>query len=249
MLSAHLGSDARLREDLLAGLLVSWSRSAFDYTDHTDAEAISGAHETRLTSLNPYVGWKTPGGMSLWGTLGVGWGEVEIDDEEAGPVSGDMTQRSAAAGASGAVFSSTYMIAGGTTRLTLEGQGSFARMEVEGAGLIKPLSVDANRVRLALEGSHARKLAAGGMVTPAVELGLRYQNPTSGLTVEARGRTLIAHGADYEEWGIGGLMSLDPGADSRGISLSLGPAWGEPQSGVQPSLPTSLRHRPPLELL
>ena len=174
VLSAHLGSDARLREDLLAGLLVSWSRSAFDYTDHTDAEAISGAHETRLTSLNPYVGWKTPGGMSLWGTLGVGWGEVEIDDEEAGPVSSDMTQRSAAAGASGAVFSSTYMIAGGTTRLTLEGQGSFARMEVEGAGLIKPLSVDANRVRLALEGSHARKLAAGGMVTPAVELGLRH---------------------------------------------------------------------------
>ena len=51
--------------------------------------------------------------------------------------------------------------------------------------------------------------------------------------MEARGRTLIAHGADYEEWGIGGLMSLDPGADSRGISLSLGPAWGEPQSGVQ----------------
>ena len=252
VLSVHLGSDARLREDLVAGLLVSWSRSAFDYTDHTDPEGISGTQESRLTSLNPYVGWQTPIGMSLWGTLGVGWGKVEIDDEEADPVSSGMTRRLAAAGASGRVFSSTDLIAGGTTRLTLRGQGSFARLEVEGAGLIEPLTVDVNRVRVALEGSHARTLAAGGTFTPAVELGLRhdggggetgggvefggslrYHNPASGLTMAARGWTLIVHGGDYEEWGISGLLRLDPGAASRGISLSMVPAWGETQSSLQ----------------
>ena len=62
---------------------------------------------------------------------------------------------------------------------------------------------------------------------------MRYHDPASGLTVEGRGRTLLAHGGNYEEWGIGGLIRIDPGAEGRGMSLSLVPAWGETQSGAQ----------------
>ena len=62
---------------------------------------------------------------------------------------------------------------------------------------------------------------------------MRYHDPASGLTVEGHGRTLLAHGGNYEEWGIGGLIRLDPGAEGRGMSLSLVPAWGETQSGAQ----------------
>ena len=251
--SAHLGADARLRENLLAGLSVSFSQGSFDYTDRTTGTAAGGALESRMTSLNPYVSWSAREGLNLWATLGYGWGEIEIDDDAAAPVSSDLTQWSGALGASGTLLTSDDWIEGGTTRLKLKGEGSLARVDVEGNGAeINELTVDARRLRLSLEGSHAHKLAAGGTLTPAVELGLRhdggdgetgtgvelggslrYHDPASGLTVEGHGRTLLANGGNYEEWGIGGLIRLDPGADKRGMSLSLVPAMGETQSGVQ----------------
>ena len=260
ILSAHLGSDVRLREDLLVGLSVAWSQGMFDYTDRTDGRAQSGTYENRMTSLNPYVGWKTPGGISLWGALGYGWGELEIDDNAEGidPQSSDLTQRSAAVGANGTVYSSDNLIEGGTTSVRIKSQASLSRVHVEGNGAasdavaIHALTVDVHQVRLALEGSHAHALAAGGTLTPALELGLRhdggdgetgagielggslrYENPAIGLIVEGRGRTLLAHGGDYEEWGFGGLVRLGPGTGGLGPHLSLVPAWGETQSGVR----------------
>ena len=90
------------------------------------------------------------------------------------------------------------------------------------------------------------------MLTPSLELGvladggtgatgagleiggaLRYQEPALGLTVEGRGRTLVAHGGDHEEWGVGGSLRLDPGVSGQGFSVSLAPSWGTAQSGIQ----------------
>ena len=107
------------------------------------------------------------------------------------------------------------------------------------------LTVNVNRLRLALEGSHTYRLGASGTFTPAVEVGwrhdggdgargsgveiggsLRYLNAAAGVTVEGSGRVLIAHGGDYEEWGVGGLIRFDPGAQGRGLSVSVQPAWG-----------------------
>ena len=250
--SAHLGADARLTDEALAGLALSRSKGTFDYTDHTDGEAMSGDTETRMTNLSPYVGWSTPGGVDLWGTLGYGWGELEIDDDADGPETSDLTQTSFAVGGGWLVFSSDAVIEGGATTLKLKAQISGARVEVEGAGLIEPLTVEVSQGRVAVEGRHAHKLAAGGTLTPAIEIAvrndagdgevgsgvelggrLRYRDPASGLTVEGHGRALLTHSGNYEEWGIGGLIRLDPGADKRGMSLSLVPAMGEIQSGVQ----------------
>ena len=251
--SAHLGADTRLRENLLAGLSGSISRGSFDYTDGSTGAAASGTLKNRMTSVNPYASWSVNEGFSLWGTVGYGWGELEIDDDAGIPELSDLTQWSAALGASGTLLSSDDLIKGGTTRLKLKGEGSLTRVDVEGNGAdINELTVDASTVRLGLEGSHAHKLASGGTLTPAVELGLRhdggdgetgagvelggslrYHDPASGLTVEGHSRTLLVHGGNYEEWGIGGLVRLDLGAARRGLSLSLQPAWGETQSGVQ----------------
>ena len=251
--SAHLGADVRLNEEALAGLALSRSKGTFDYTDHTDGEAMSGDTETRMTNLSPYVGWSTPGGVDLWGTLGYGWGEIEIDDDDAdGPETSDLTQTSFAVGGGWLVFSSDALIEGGATTLKLKAQISGARVEVEGAGLIEPLTVDVSQRRVAVEGRHAHALASGGTLTPGIEIAvrndagdgetgtgvelggsLRYQDPETGLTVQGHGRALLTHSGNYEEWGFSGLIRLDPGADDRGLSLSLVPAWGETQSGVQ----------------
>ena len=61
---------------------------------------------------------------------------------------------------------------------------------------------------------------------------LRYVNPARGLTLEGRGRMLVTHQDDYDEWGIGGLIRIAPGAGGRGLALNVEPTWGEAASGV-----------------
>ena len=252
VVSGHLGTDVLLKRNLLAGLSVSHSRGTLDFTERIGADPMQGDHETTLTSLNPYVGWMLDSGVGLWAMAGHGWGQVRINHQDSeDEFTSDLTQWSAAVGANGTVYSSSDLLAGGETAVTLKGNGALARAEIHGSEDMDELTSTVSRLRLALEGSHARKLGSGGLLTPSLELGvladggtgetgagleiggaLRYQEPALGLTVEARGRTLVAHGGDYEEWGAGGSLRLDPGVSGQGFSVRLAPSWGAPQGGV-----------------
>ena len=248
VVSANLGIDTRLSADLLAGMSVARAQGRVDYTD-TDAQ--TGELTTTLTSVNPYVGWQSPGGMNLWATAGFGSGEVEIDGST-GREASDLTQQMAAAGVSGPLMASDQVIEGGTTSLRLKGETAFTRADVDGSGTLRSMTLNASRQRLTLEGSHVQELASGATFTPSLEIGmrhdggdgetgngvetgggLRYADAASGLTLEGRARTLLSHSGDYEEWGVSGLVRLDPGAGGLGLALSVQPAWGRTASGVQ----------------
>ena len=259
VVSANLGVDTRLSEDLLAGLSVSWSRGQVEYMDVNE---VIGESETTLTSVNPYVGWQSPGGMDLWAAAGYGWGEVDINERLVHPdgdihrfgdtAPRDLTQQMVAAGVSGPLVASDRVIEGGTTSLRLKGETAFTWADIDGTGTIESVTLNASRHRLMFEGSHAHRFASGVGLTSSVEFGLRYDggdgetgnsietgaglrytNPASGLTIEGRARTLLAHESDYEEWGVSGLVRLDPGAAGMGLSLSVQPAWGQTAAGVQ----------------
>jgi hypothetical protein len=248
VMSANLGVDTRLGTDVLAGVSVARARGTVDYTD---ASATSGELTTTLTSINPYVGWQASGGVNLWATVGYGSGEVEVDDSTDTQAS-DLTQQMAAAGVSGPLVASDRLIAGGTTSLRVKGETAFTRAELDGSETLESATLNASRHRLMLEGSHVQDLASGGTLTPSVEIGvrndggdgetgtsveagggLRFADQATGLTVEARARTLLAHSGDYEEWGVSGLVRLDPGVAGQGLALSVRPAWGQTASGVQ----------------
>ena len=248
VVSANLGVDTKLSADLLAGVSVAWARGAVDYS----ASGATGESTTTLTSINPYVGWQAPSGLNLWGTAGYGWGEVEIDDPAATAQASDLTQQMVAAGVSGPLATSDQVIPGGTTSLRLKGETAFTWAEIEGAGTLQSVNLNAGRQRLMFEGVHAHKLASGATLTPSVELGmrydggdgdtghsleigggLRYADPATGLTVEGRARTVPIHSGAYREWGVSGLVRLDPGAAGLGLALSVQPAWGQTASGVQ----------------
>ncbi|MCY4489574.1 MAG: autotransporter domain-containing protein [Deltaproteobacteria bacterium] len=245
--SANLGVDTRLSEDFLAGVSLAWARGAVEYT----ASGVTGDSETTLTSVNPYVGWQSSAGMNLWATGGYGWGEVEID-ESGDTQASDLTQRMVAAGVSGPLVSSDELIGGGTTSLRLKGETMFSWADIEGSGSLEQTTLSASRQRLMLEGVHERKLASGATFTPSIEVGMRYDggdgdtgssvetggglrftDAASGLTVEGRARTLFAHSEDYEEWGVSGLLRLDPGEAGLGFAASLRPAWGRTGGGVK----------------
>ncbi len=215
--------------------------------------ALAGRHTTRMTSLHPYVGWWPGESLGLWGTVGYGRGAVGVDDEEAGWQSSDAVLRSAALGARVALFSGDAAGDGGTTSLALKSEAWLAHFEVADNGdRIAGLTVNSHRLRLSLEGEQAYRLASGATLTPALELGLRHDggdgetghgvevgaglrwaDPARGLTGEVHGRVLLAHQSALEEWGVGGQVTLDPGADGQGLSFSLRPSWGAVDSGLE----------------
>ena len=246
--SANLGIDTRLSADVLAGVSLTSSQGAVDYTD---LNAQEGELSASLTSINPYIGWGSPGGMNLWAMAGYGTGEVEIDDA-VGTDASDLVQQTFAAGASGSLMSSDEFLDGGTTSLLLKAEAAFTKVEVDGSETLASTTVNVSRQRLTLEGVYDQKLASGATLSPSLELGirndggdgetgsgvetgggLRYSDPASGITLEGRVRTLLSHSGDREEWGVSGLVRIDPGASGQGLAFSLRPAWGETAGGVR----------------
>ena len=180
-----------------------------------------------------------------------------VDDHGDTPDTSALRLLTGALGGSGRLLSADGLIAGGTTLVRLKGEGVLTRVEVEGNGPIERLKLDTGRLRGALEGSHEQRFR-WGRLTPTLEVAvrhdhgdgaqgaglelsgeLRYAYPEFGLTVAGHGRLLATHHDGYEEWGVGGLIRIDPGADRRGLSLSVAPSWGAPASrspaGVLPA--------------
>ena len=62
--------------------------------------------------------------------------------------------------------------------------------------------------------------------------GLTYADPGSGLTVAGIGRALVVRDGAYSEWGLSGLIQLDPNAAGHGLMMSVRPTWGVTVSGV-----------------
>ena len=247
----HAGADARTAPDgsggrVLGGVSASWSESDIDYVDGGGAESVKGRHEVSMASVQPYVGWLAGDGSRAWAALSHGRGEVEIADAEAGAADSPATLTAAAIGAR------TRALSRGAAAVDVKGEAQAARFALDGAGnLIAGMSARTFRLRVAAEGRYVIAFANGGSLTPSLEAGLRWDGgdgatgagvelgggaawsaPSSPLTLEARGRALLAHGGDAEEWGVGGALRVAPGSGGLGLSLALSPSWGAADSGL-----------------
>ncbi len=247
----HAGADARTAPGgsggrVLGGVSASWSESDIDYTDTGGAESVKGRHEARMASVQPYVGWLAGDGSRAWAALSHGRGEVEIADAGAGSADSSATLTAAAVGAR------TRALSRGAAAVDVKGEAQAARFALDGDdNLIAGMSARTFRLRVAAEGRYVIAFANGGSLTPSLEAGLRWDGgdgatgagvelgggaawsaPSSPLTLEARGRALLAHGGDAEEWGVGGALRVAPGSGGLGLSLALSPSWGAADSGL-----------------
>ena len=250
--SARLGADMRFVDSLLTGIAVSWASGALDYVDATPRDDREGTYATWLVSAHPYVGWTTPD-FGLWASGGFGFGGVTLDDSEEDAQEADLTQWSVGAGGSVTLLSTDWFIAGGTTAVKLKAEGFLAGATVaeNESKLIQELTVGVNQARAAIEASHAQHFAGGGSLRPSLEIGgrfdggdgetgaglevgggLTYADPGSGLTVAGTGRALVIRDGNYGEWGLSGLIQLDPNAAGHGLMMSVRPTFGVTASGV-----------------
>ena len=246
VLDALLGVDLALSPNLLAGVSLSGSVGSFDYEDASDNA--TGQYESTLTAAHPYLGWAS-GTLQLWGTAGFGEGEIEIAEAGRSVQRSDTQLRAIAVGGRGELNARDDD--GVRTAWNLKSEATAAEVEVHGGGLILPDTVDGSRLRLALERRRDRALADGGMLSSALELGMRHDAgfdigegtdigaelgfglewSRGRLTLAARGRSLM--GDAVEEWGGNVLVRLAAREDGQGLNFIVQPSWGDTASGVE----------------
>ena len=244
-----LGADAEWRR-LLAGVAVSVSEG-----EGTFGGTHAGAVESTMTAVSPYARFMVNDRVSVWGLAGWGAGAMTMTehatDERAEVVTKtDLSMQLAALGGRGELLKQDE--AGGYD-LAVKADAFFVRTEWDRVSEETDTAADASRVRLILEGGRAFDMGGGAALRPSLELGLRhdggdaetgtgvelgagvsYQDPSSGLSVEAKARMLVAHAdSDYEEWGVSGSVRLAPGERGRGLSFSLAPTLGAASSAAE----------------
>ena len=246
MVSAHAGVDARIGSDILAGVAGSYSSGSFDFTDRTGASPVTGTYGTTMTSVHPYVAWFTGArGTSVWGSAGLGWGDVEVDDPREGLRTSPASTMTGAAGGSYQLFSR------GSGGVRVKAEGWAGRVTVDGTQRIEQVTLDLRRGKLALELTQGFRVGAGQEMALVVEGGMRYDNGDGvngaggevggglrytnsglGLTAEGRGRYVLSSRDGYEEWGLGGMLLFDPAIRGQGLSVRVAPSYGNAMSGV-----------------
>ena len=241
--TAMLGVDYE-KGKLLAG--VALSRASGDGGFQNDGQS---ELEATLTSVHPYLRYEASERLSLWGVLGMGQGEMTLDetDSESGQkYDTDIDMRMGAFGVRGALAKM------GGFDLALKSDVLLTQMDSDAKDGLEAISAESSRLRVLLEASRKVAMEGGGTFRPSVEAGLRHDggdvdeglgvevggslrftNPATGFTVELRARGLVTHEEeDVADWGIGGMIRIAPGKKGRGLALTVAPSVGETASGA-----------------
>ena len=243
LFSVNLGFDARVRPDLLTGLLVTHSEADIEFAGGING---GGDYDLTHTGVNPYLGWSARDGrLDMWATAGFGSGEIEatFDNDPERSYTTDISTQMLGIGGSGTWFHF------GKTELRLKAEAFVTKTDVDKTDDYMAREVDANRLRFALEGNHKQTTATGGELNRNAEIGIRsdtgdgetgsgievgggiqYTNQARGVTLSGNARALFGHSGEYDDWGISAHLNLSPGKDGQGLSLSLTPTYGNPNS-------------------
>ena len=197
-----------------------------------------------LLGVYPYVRLTLHERLAVWGLFGYAvHGELRLDEKQTDPIDTGAGMLMGAFGARGTLLAAP---AAGGFEVTATADGMVVRMRSEAVpGRVVATEADVERVRLLLNASY-RVAVGGGVLTPRVEVGARYDGgdaetgaglvvggslgyalPAWGLTLSAGGQGLLLHESEgFTEWSAGGSLRLDPGAPDRGVALSVAPSWG-----------------------
>ena len=236
---------------MLAGLSAAYSGGGGDFTVRGTGAARdrTGDVGSWLLSAHPYVRVEVSDRLAAWALAGYGVGRMSLD-EDARDVETGISMTMGAFAARGVLLSPEQ---NGGLSLAMKSDGFLLRIASEAADELPAAAAEVQRVRLVLDGSVDVLRGPGGVLTPSLQVGgrydggdaetglglevgggLRYSYPEWGLTVQANGRLLLSHeDRDYEEWGAGGSIRIAPGSQGRGLSVGLNTSWGAVASGVE----------------
>ena len=231
------------------GLALAHARGAGGYAR---GGSEGGEIASTLTSLYPYARYEFNDRTSVWAALGFGMGDLSLTPERA---EADQDTLHTGLGHTSVAFGGRAALSGqvgetGGFELALRSDARWNRTVSDTVTGMMGASGETGRVRLLLEGSGSLDLA-GGVLSPTLEAGLRYDAGdaetgagvevggglayrTGQLTLQLNARGLAAHERkDYDEWGYSTSISWQPGEDGLGPRFTLGSSMGATQSGVR----------------
>ena len=232
---------------ILTGVVVSLAQGEGGFSLDGDRSEM----EATLTSVFPHLRYAMSEQFSMWGILGVGQGEMTLDEEATeNTVTTGIDMRMGALGVRGELLSAS---GDDGFDLALKSDAMLTQMASDEKGGLEAIEASTTRFRAMLEGSRLMALDSGASLRPSVEAGLHhdggdaeegaglelggrivYTDPSLGLTIQAGGRTLLAHQeSGSREWGLDGSLRFAPGAQGRGLSFTMGSTWGEASSGME----------------
>ena len=250
-----LGGDVRTtmfgadyaKGPLVVGLSLSNSRGLGEYGGTGD-----GVVASSVTGLYPWLGYKATDRVTVWGVAGYGAGGLMLTPGGGPALESGLSMAMAAGGTRG------ELIAGGSGGfgLAFKADALWVGTSLAGvdgpAGRLAATEAAVTRFRTGLEGS--REFVLGGRVSlrPSAEVGLRHDggdaetgagmdvggglvlaDSVTGLSVDLRVRTLVAHQAEgFRERGMALSFSFDPTPSTPlGFTARVAPAWGGQATG------------------
>ena len=253
-----LGGDVRTtmfgadyaKGPLVAGLSLSHSRGLGEY-----AGVAAGQVASAVTGLYPWVGYKATDRVTVWGVAGYGRGGLLLTPDSGTALESGLSMAMAAAGTRGELIADGV----GGFALAFKADALWVGTAIDGvdgpAGRLKATDAAVTRFRTGLEGSRAYTFAGRLSLRPSVEVGLRHDggdaetgagmdvgaglivsDSSTGLAVDVRVRTLLAHQAEgFRERGMALSLSYNPTPSTPlGLTAKVAPSWGgQAQSGAE----------------
>ena len=232
-----LGIDYQFTNAWLAGLAVSFSSSESHYTYRSEGGMGAGETETQLTTFLPYGSLQLTERLQLWGTAGIGFGDLRHqsnDDDDDSEAQGALKVHLAAIG-----FEQKLSSLSSWNAFSLAGDLAVVQSSTEWQdNALNDQSVSITRARLGVNSSFPLsqtttgymtlrgRLDGGDLQMGAAEmlLGLRYS--TGRFSALLQGRQTSALDGSYSESGILGQLRFSSQQDGTGLAFQLQPSFG-----------------------
>lgn len=249
------------REQWLLGLGLSWSQGDGRFTAPAtvNGQGVDGTVRSSLTAIHPYARYRPRPGVEFRGVAGYGSGSMTLNPADTYSASKDPANPAIWLTMLGIGGRSTMLsaAASGGPVLDVVADALFTRTgAADAASLREAVSASTTRLRLGLEGVRSLSVAEGAALTPTLTAALRYDagdaetglglelgtgltyaHPRSGLALSAGVRGLLSDqegegGAVFREWGGSASLHYHSGGDGPGFTVTLSPAWGMAESGI-----------------
>ena len=247
--TAWMGIDQQFSSPWRAGVAASFSMGESDYTyERTSGETAGGSIKSRLTAFYPYGAVQLNERLRLWGTAGVGFGELRHQessndtDTQQQEQQGDLRIQLALVGFEQQLSSI------GTWDFSLAGDLGLIKTTSQWpdhSGL-EDLSITLTRARLGVDSSFPLSEATRGYLNlrgrmdggelqmGAAEAVAGLQYSSARLSALLQGRQTYAFNGDYSESGIMGQLLFSSQEDGTGLALELQPSYGHYGDAQQP---------------
>ena len=249
--TAWVGIDQQFRAPWHGGVAASFAMGESDYSyERTSGEGAGGRMKSRVTTFYPYGSVQLNERLRLWGTAGLGFGELrhqessndDADTQQQEEQEGDLRMQLAVAGFEQQLSSLgrwDFSLAGDVGLIKTSSQWP------DHSGL-EDLSMTLTRARLGVDSSFPLgestrgylnlrgRMDGGEQQMGAAEAVAGLQYSAARLSALLQGRQTYAFNGDYSESGIMGQLLFSSQEDGTGLALELQPSYGHYGDAQQP---------------